>query len=290
MELNLKTCKQAWLSKDARFDGKFFIGVKTTRIYCRPVCPVKQPNFKNITFFKTAAQAGSNGYRPCLRCRPETSPGTPVWSGTSTTVSRALRLIANGDLDQSDLPTFAQRLGVSQRHLDRLFTKHLGASPLAVAQTRRLHTAKQLLDQTNMPMLQVAMSAGYNSLRRFNDHIKQTYGTTPSKLRKTKSTSRQIRDSYIFKLPYRPPFNWDYILNFLSVRATPGVEKVVNGQYIRSIGTKTDPGIIQVSCDKINHCLICKIQTSKPADLFNIIEKVKRIFDLGADPEIVLKD
>ncbi len=290
MELNKQTYKQAWLSKDARFDGKFFIGVKSTKIYCRPVCPVKLPSFKNVTFFKTAAQAGANGFRPCLRCRPETSPGTPVWSGTSTTVSRALRLIANGDLDETDLPTFATRLGITERHLCRLFGQHLGASPNAVAQTRRLHTAKRLIDETNLPMTQVALSSGYSSLRRFNDHIKQTYGTTPTRLRKNKSANDQPESNgwYVFKLPYRPPYNWEYLLKFLKVRATPGVEKVEDGKYIRSIGTRKYPGIIQVSCDQANHQLICQIQTSKPEELFLVIEKIKRIFDLGADPQIIL--
>ncbi len=290
MELNQATCKQAWLSKDARFDGKFFIGVKTTGIYCRPVCPVKLPSFKNVTFFKTAAQAGANGYRPCLRCRPETSPGTPVWSGTSSTVSRALRLIADGDLDEKDLAAFAGRLGISERHLNRLFNQHLGASPIAVVQTHRLHSAKRLIDETTLPMTQVAMSSGYSSLRRFNDHIKQTYGLTPSQLRKVKSTKRQAlhRDSYVFKLPYRPPYNWQYLLDFLSKRATPGVENVVDDNYTRSIGTPTAPGSIRVSCDPDKYQLICEIQLSTPADLFIVIEKVKRIFDLGADPQIIL--
>jgi len=290
MELNLQTCKQAWLSKDARFDGKFFIGVKSTGVYCRPVCPVKLPSFKNVTFFKTAAQAGTNGFRPCLRCRPETSPGTPVWSGTSTTVSRALRLIANGDLDESSLPSFAARLGVTERHLNRLFNKHLGASPIAIVQTRRLHAAKRLLDETTLPMTHVAMSSGYRSLRRFNDHIKQTYGTTPSKLRKTKSGKNKSthKDGYVFKLPYRPPYDWHYLLKFLSVRATPGVEKVVDDHYIRSIGTKKHPGTISVSCDQTKHHLICQIQTSQPENLFIITEKIKHIFDLGADPLLVL--
>ena len=290
MELSQQTCKQAWLSKDARFDGKFFIGVKSTGIYCRPVCPVKLPSFKNVTFFKSAAQAGANGYRPCLRCRPETSPGTPVWSGTSATVSRALRLIAKGDLDDSDLPAFSARLGITERHLNRLFNKHLGASPIAVVQTRRLHTAKRLIDETGLPMTQVAMSSGYKSLRRFNDHIKQTYGTTPSKLRKSKPLKNKTisNDCYVFKLPYRPPYDWNSILNFLSVRATPGVEQVVDGKYTRSIGTNQHPGIIQVSCDPNNHQLICQIQTSKPEELFIVTEKIKRIFDLGADPQIIL--
>ena len=290
MELNLNTCKQAWLAKDARFDGKFFIGVKTTGIYCRPICPVKPPKFKNVTFFKTAAQAGVNGYRPCLRCRPETSPGTPVWSGTSATVSRALRLISTGELNTSKLVDFADRLGITSRHLNRLFITHLGASPNAVAQNQRLHAAKRLLDETDLPMIEVALGAGYNSLRRFNDHIKQTYNLTPTQLRKSKS--RHIHcvgsDHYVFKLPYRPPYNWQHMLKFLSVRATPGVEQVVNNSYIRTIGTPEKPGLIKISGDEQNNQLVCHIHSSQTAQLLATVEKIKSIFDLGADPQTIL--
>ena len=144
--------EQARLSRDARFDGRFFIGVKTTGIYCRPVCPANSPKSENISFYATAAAAGEAGYRPCLRCRPECAPGTPAWEGTSTTVQRGLRLIADGALDDGDIEKLSERLGVTSRHLRRLFTKHLGASPSAVAHTQRLHFAKRLIDQTTLPM------------------------------------------------------------------------------------------------------------------------------------------
>ena len=290
MELNLNTCKQAWLSKDARFDGKFFIGVKTTGVYCRPVCPVKSPKFKNVIFFKTAAQAGNSGYRPCLRCRPETSPGTPVCSGTCAIVSRALRLIAGGQLNNNRLADFADRLGITTRHLNRLFITHLGASPNAVAQNQRLHAAKRLLDETDLSMIDVALCSGYNSLRRFNAHIKQTYGITPTQLRRSKfhKTAPDRSGHYVFKLPYRPPYNWQHMLDFLSTRATPGVEQVLDNKYIRTIGTQEKPGLIKVSCDQEKNQLICKIHTSQTESLLAIIEKIKCIFDLGADPQIIL--
>ena len=291
MQLNLNTCKQAWRSKDARFDGKFFIGVKTTGIYCRPICPVKQPKFENVTFFKTAAQADINGYRPCLRCRPETSPGTPVWSGTCAIVSRALRLIANGELNSNSLSDFAMRFGITPRHLNRLFITHLGASPNAVARNQRLLAAKRLLDETDLSITEVALGSGYNSLRRFNDHIKQTYGLTPTQLRKSKAHSLKLgcSDEYLFKLPYRPPYNWSHMLNFLLTRATPGVEQVLNDEYIRTIGTHDKPGLIKVSCDLEKNELLCKIHCPQTENLLATIEKIKSVFDLTADPDTILK-
>ena len=289
MALNLNTCKQAWLSKDARFDGKFFIGVKTTGIYCRPICPVKPPKLKNVVFLKTAAQASTQGFRPCLRCRPETSPGTPVWSGTCAIVSRALRLIYTGGLNNTSALEFSDRLGISTRHLNRLFMTHLGASPNAVAQNQRLHFAKRLLDETTLPMIEVALAAGYGSLRRFNDHIKQTYGITPSQLRKSKTAimSADSAHKYVFKLPYRPPYNWQHLLNFLSTRATPGVEQVVDNEYTRTIGTADNPGLLKVSGDFENNQLICEIHSTQTQDLLATIESVKSTFDLGADPESI---
>lgn len=290
MELDFNTCRQAWRSKDARFDGKFFIGVKSTGIYCRPVCPVKPPKFKNVTFLKTAAQAHISGYRPCLRCRPETSPGTPVWSGTCAVVSRALRLIAEGGLNNHKLSDFANRLGITSRHLNRLFITHLGAPPNAVAQTQRLHAAKRLLDNTDLSMIDVAIGSGYNSLRTFNAHIKQTYGVTPTQLRKSKSTNKAPGRSghYEFKLPYRPPYNWQHMLDFLSTRATPNVEQVMDNEYTRTIGTQEKPGLIKIRCDPQKNQLICKIHTTETENLLAIIEKIKCIFDLGADPQSII--
>ena len=171
--------ERARLSRDPRFDGQFFVGVRTTGIYCRPICPAVAPKSENVTFYPSAAAASEAGLRPCLRCRPECAPGTPAWNGTSTTVLRGLRLISNGALDDGSIEQLADRLGVTSRHLRRLFTRHLGASPLAVAHTQRLHFAKRLIDQTNLPMTHIASAAGYGSLRRFNYSLRQTYGRTP---------------------------------------------------------------------------------------------------------------
>src|SRR5262245_58821319 len=163
MVLDRRVCDRARRSRDARFDGRFFIGVTSTHIYCRPICPVRAPKDQNIVYFPTAAAAQAGGFRPCLRCRPEASPGTPAWIGTSAIVSRGLRLIGDGVLDDEDVPRLADRLGVTDRHLRRLFLYHLGATPLEVALTRRVHFAKKLLDETALPISQVAFAAGFGS-------------------------------------------------------------------------------------------------------------------------------
>src|SRR5215475_11408853 len=173
MTLDLQVCSRARQSRDPRFDGKFFTGVLTTKIYCRSICPVSTVKEKNVRYFPTAAAAAEAGFRPCLRCRPECSPGTPAWLGTSNTVSRALRLIGESGLEDRGMEGLAERLGVGTRHLRRLFIQHLGAPPSAVARTRRLHFAKKLIDETGLPMSEVALASGFGSVRRFNAGIRE---------------------------------------------------------------------------------------------------------------------
>src|ERR1700752_5151985 len=175
MDLDHDACYRAVSQRDARFDGRIFIGVKTTGVYCRPICPARTPLAKNVTFFPTAAAAQEAGFRPCLRCRPETAPDLGAWRGTSNTVSRALTLIELGALDEADVEALAVRLGVGERQLRRLFRQHLGASPVAVAQTRRVLLAKQLIHETHLPMTEVAFAAGFGSIRRFNETFRQVF-------------------------------------------------------------------------------------------------------------------
>jgi AraC family transcriptional regulator of adaptative response/methylated-DNA-[protein]-cysteine methyltransferase len=177
-------CDRARLARDRSFDGLFFTGVRTTGIYCRPVCPVKPARSGNVEFFPSAAAAERAGYRPCLRCRPETAPGSPAWRGSRSTVSRALKLIDRGFLDSRSVEALAAALGVGARHLARLFDKHLGASPRAVARTRRIHTAKRLLDTTDLPITEIAFAAGFSSVRRFNAVFAETYRRAPSEVRR----------------------------------------------------------------------------------------------------------
>src|SRR5579863_4864364 len=179
-----RALERARRSRDPRFDGKFFIAVTSTGIYCRPICPSSPAKSGNVRYYASAAAAVEAGFRPCLRCRPEAAPGTPAWMGTSAVVRRALRLIDGGALDGCSVGTLAARVGVGARHLSRLFTDHVGASPIAVAQTRRLHFAKRLLDETDLPVTQIALAAGFGSIRRFNAAFYASYARSPRELRK----------------------------------------------------------------------------------------------------------
>jgi AraC family transcriptional regulator of adaptative response / DNA-3-methyladenine glycosylase II len=182
--LDFETCRKAFHKRDAAYDGMFFIAVKTTRIYCRPVCKVRQPLVKNITFMPSAAACEDEGYRPCLRCRPETAPFSPAWNGTKTTVSRALKLIEDGALEENSMEVFAEKLGIGARHLTRLFQTHLGTTPSRVAKTVRVQKAKRLLDETDLPVTDIAFQSGFKSLRRFNTVFKETYRRAPSDIRR----------------------------------------------------------------------------------------------------------
>lgn len=184
--LDPSECERARVRRDCRYDGRFFSGVRTTGIYCRPVCPVRPAQGRHVTFYPTAAAAEAAGFRPCLRCRPETAPFSPAWQGSRATVHRAMRLICDGALDRATLDALAARLGIGARHLDRLFARHIGASPLQVAQTCCVQRAKRLLDQTSLPMTEIATRAGFASLRRFNTVFAKVYGRSPSTLRPKK--------------------------------------------------------------------------------------------------------
>jgi AraC family transcriptional regulator of adaptative response / DNA-3-methyladenine glycosylase II len=284
MDLNLEICSRARLSRDARFDGKFFIGVRGSRVYCRSICPAPTAKEKNVRYFATAAAAAEAGYRPCLRCRPECSPGTPAWAGTSNTVSRALRLIAESGLEDGGVGGLAKRLGIGARHLRRLFLKHLGATPSAVASTRRLHFAKKLVDSTTLPMGQVALASGFGCVRRFNAAIRNTYHRTPTQIRRlARPAAAQSENQYFFQLRFRPPYHWQGMLAFLAKRAIPGVEVVELGTYRRSISLNGHHGYFEVSPDKEHHALAVRIQFGDPCALFFIIERIRAMFDLNAD-------
>ncbi|MFT4798791.1 MAG: AraC family transcriptional regulator of adaptative response / DNA-3-methyladenine glycosylase II [Candidatus Azotimanducaceae bacterium] len=275
--------EQARQARDIRFDGRFFVGVTTTGIYCRPICPVKLPLARNVTFYQTAAGAAEAGFRPCLRCRPESSPGTPAWMGTSATVKRALRLISEGALDESSIDDLSDRLGVTSRHLARLFAKHLGASPISVAQTRRLHFAKKLLDETALKMTDIALSSGYSSVRRFNDHIKQVYDRTPSELRRRAVSPTEL-GAFSLKLGCRQPFDFKSVLSFLAVRAIPGVESVVDSTYSRTIELDGYVARLSVREHPAEAALLVSVEAEDPRHLFQIINRVKNLFDVDADP------
>lgn len=270
--------ERARQSRDPRFDGRFFVAVKTTGIYCRPICPAVTPKRRNVEFYDTAAAAAEAGFRPCLRCRPEAAPGSPAWNGTSTTVRRGLRLIAGGALDEAGVPALAARLGVTDRHLRRLFQKHLGASPQAVAQTQRLHFAKRLIDDTTLPMADVALAAGFGSTRRFNDAVKRTWQRSPRELRKLHGGG----DSETLKLllPYRKPYDWQKLAAFFGARAIAGVESVEAGVYRRVVPGESGPGVVEVS--DTGSALEARVRGVAPASLFALAQVLRDVFDTDA--------
>jgi AraC family transcriptional regulator of adaptative response / DNA-3-methyladenine glycosylase II len=282
--LDPAVCLKARLARDARFDGQFFIGVLTTGIYCRPVCPANSPHEKNVRYFPTAAAAAAAGLRPCLRCRPETAPGSPAWNGTSAIVTRALRLINEGALDEQSVDDFAARLGIGSRHLRRLFDEFVGASPVEVAQTRRLHFAKRLIDETEMPLGEVAFAAGYESLRRFHATFQKVYNRPPRELRRDREENPG-QGEYRFKLQYRPPYAWNAIATFLASRAIAGVERVDQNQYQRYIRLGEHCGSITVRPLPKANTLELRVAFPDGRRLLEIIERVRRLFDLNAEPQ-----
>jgi AraC family transcriptional regulator of adaptative response / DNA-3-methyladenine glycosylase II len=284
MNLDWRECSRARLARDARFDGKFFIGVLTTRIYCRPVCRGRTSQEKNVRYFRSAAAAAEAGFRPCLRCRPECSPGTPAWAGTQNTVSRALRLIGETGLEDGGVEALAEHLGIGSRHLRRLFLRHLGATPTAVAQTRRLHFAKKLIDETTLHMTQIAFAAGFGSVRRFNAAIHNVYHRTPTQIRRlAQKMFRQPENQYLFRLNFRPPYDWKRMLEFLANRGNPGVEAVEGACFRRLILVNGNRGYFEVSLDASRNALSVRVQIGDPRSLFSIIERIRAMFDLDAD-------
>jgi AraC family transcriptional regulator of adaptative response / DNA-3-methyladenine glycosylase II len=286
--LDQDLCYRALTGRDARFDGRFFVCVKTTGIYCRPVCPARTPKRANCVFVPSSAAAETLGYRSCLRCRPESAPGTPAWAGTEASVARALRLIDEGALDEGSVELLAAWLGIGARQLHRLFVRHLGASPQAVAGNRRLLVAKQLITETELPFSEVAAASGFQSLRRFNDAVRTLYGRSPSELRRGSKASEAPASAAIsLHLGYRPPFDWHRVLAYLAGRAIPGVEKVEGDTYRRTYRLGDRTGTIEVSHQPDRHGLSVRIDGVGPLPVRQIVARVRRLFDLDADPSAI---
>jgi AraC family transcriptional regulator of adaptative response / DNA-3-methyladenine glycosylase II len=283
MELDAVQCYRVLGTRDRRFDGRFFIGVRTTGIYCRPICPAPIPKAKNVLFFPCAAAAEDAGFRPCLRCRPETAPGTPAWNGTSAVVARALRLIESGALDEGDAAALAARLGIGERQLRRLFVQHLGAAPAEVARARRVHFARRLLDETDLAVTKVALAAGFGSIRQFNDAMRATFHASPTELRRRRRREPTAGELTV-RLSYRPPLPWATVLAFLAGRATPGVEAVDGDVYRRTVRIGDDAGAIEVRPEPERAQVVLRVHATDHTRLIDVVERVRRVFDLGADP------
>ena len=278
-------CYRALSTRDVRFDGRLFVGITSTGIYCRPICPARTAKRENCRFFPSAAAAQGAGFRPCLRCRPEISPDAAAWRGTSNSVSRALALIAEGGLDgdEAGVAALAERLGLGERQLRRLFEKHLGVPPIAVAQTRRVLFAKQLIQETQLSMASIAEASGFGSVRRFNDAFLKLYRRSPRDLRVKKSGEPS---AVTLRLGYRPPYDWNAILAFLGARAIEGVEVVENGRYRRTIAIDGARGTVEVAQGE-RHCLIATIRIGQVRGLLSVVARLRRLFDLDADVEAI---
>ncbi|PRX49000.1 DNA-3-methyladenine glycosylase II [Prauserella shujinwangii] len=288
-------CYRAVMSRDSRFDGQFITAVRTTGIYCRPSCPALTPKAENVEFFPTSAAAQAGGYRACRRCLPDAVPGSPEWNVRADLAARAMRLIADGTVEREGVPGLARRLGYSERQLGRVLTGELGAGPLALARAHRAHSARLLIELSDLPLTDVAFAAGFASVRQFNDTIREVFATTPSQLRAAAGTKRgraapadddtSAGTRLSLRLPYREPFDAQGTLAFLALRAVPGVEEVTGDAYRRTLrlphgsgSTTLTPSSGHVRCD---------LRLTDIRDLGSAVARLRRLLDLDADPEAV---
>jgi AraC family transcriptional regulator of adaptative response / DNA-3-methyladenine glycosylase II len=287
--LDARGIERARLTRDPRADGTFFIAVTSTGIYCRPICRVRSPRRENIRYYPTAAAAAAAGFRPCLRCRPERSPGMPLGSGLPAVVRRALRLIDDRLLDGASAKVLASRLGARSKDVDRLFIQHVGASPLAVAGTRRLHFAKRLLDETNLPMTEVALAAGFRSVRCLTAAFQNTYRRTPAEIRKRRRPKPESDGEMVLALAFRPPYDWAHMHGFLAVRAISGVERVDHRGYARTIESASGVAIVSVRPLEGEHALELRVRGAAPAALSRLYFGAQRAFDVAGDPAYIAR-
>lgn len=281
-DVDFEVMYQAMDSRDRRFDGRFFVAVKTTGIYCRPVCPAPTPRRHNTSFYRYAAVAELAGFRPCRRCRPEASPDTAEWDTRADIVGRGLRLIAQGVVDVNGVSGLARRLGVSERHLQRLFKAEIGATPGVMARSRRVRLARQLLTETMLPITHIAFAAGFSSVRAFNDAIRQVYGVTPSLLRRG---VRAPGGSIEVNLQYRPPLAAPELLGFLKATAAPGVEQVTKESYRRAMSFGRSEAMIELTPS--SDAVTLRVVTDEVGSLVPVIQRCRRLMDLDADPNVI---
>jgi AraC family transcriptional regulator, regulatory protein of adaptative response / DNA-3-methyladenine glycosylase II len=289
MHTDIERCVRAVQSKDARFDGWFFTAVLTTRIYCRPSCPVVPPKVENMTFYPSAAACQQAGFRACKRCRPDTSPGSPEWNARADAVARAMRLIRDGVVDREGVPGLAARLGYSTRQIERQLLAELGAGPLALARAQRAQTARLLIETTGIPMAEVAFAAGFSSIRTFNDTVREVFALAPGELRtraaRSRSTPPQTPGVIALRLPYRAPLNPSNLFGHLAATGVPGVEEWRDGAYRRTLSLPYGHGIVALTPHP-DH-IACRLSLTDPRDLTIAISRCRWMLDLDADPVAV---
>jgi AraC family transcriptional regulator, regulatory protein of adaptative response / DNA-3-methyladenine glycosylase II len=277
--LSATICQQARLARDARFDGLFFTAVKSTGIFCRSICPAKAPAEHQVRYFFSAAAASAAGYRPCLRCRPDSAPGSAAWQGTQTTLKRAMKLIDEGALQQQTQAELAQRLGISERYLRKLFQHQLGLAPKQYALTQQVLFAKKLLHETAMPVTDIAFQAGFNSVRRFNDAFKQQLQLTPANIRRQKAASGNMIE---LQLSFRPPLAWQQMLSFWHSRTLDGIDWVEGSRYGRTFSFLQQPGWFDVF-PASDSSLTLQLHWPGKHGLFALLQQLRRLLDLDAN-------
>ncbi len=287
--LDPEVCRRARLARDPRFDGEFFLGVRSTGIFCRPICPARLPAERNVSYFRHAAQAAEAGFRPCLRCRPESAPGSPAWLGSATTVGRALQLINAGALNHDSVASLASRLGVGERYLRKLFLRELGVPPQTVARHQRLQFARKLLAETGLPITEVAFAAGFRSVRRFNSAVQESHRTTPSELRRRRRSLDEVEGEISLQLHFRPPYDWPGVLNFFGRHAITGVETVDDHSYRRNIRCANGDGSFTVRQQPGRNALLLSLRLPDPEQLMPTVACVRRMFDLDANPAVITR-
>ena len=289
MHTDTERCVRAVQSKDARFDGWFFTAVLTTRIYCRPSCPVVPPKVENMTFYPSAAACQQAGFRACKRCRPDTSPGSPEWNARADAVARAMRLIRDGVVDREGVPGLAARLGYSTRQIERQLLAELGAGPLALARAQRAQTARVLIETTGLPLAEVAFAAGFSSIRTFNDTVREVFALAPGELRtraaRSRSTPPQTPGVIALRLPYRAPLNPSNLFGHPAATGVPGVEEWRDGAYRRTLSLPYGHGIVALT-PRPDH-IACRLALTDPRDLTIAISRCRWMLDLDADPVAV---
>ncbi|MFI5930012.1 DNA-3-methyladenine glycosylase 2 family protein [Micromonospora sp. NPDC051543] len=287
MEMDFERCYRAVDSRDQRFDGWFYTGVTSTGIYCRPSCPAVTPKRQNVRFFPSAAAAQGAGLRACRRCRPDAAPGSPQWDVRADVVGRAMRLIADGVVDRDGVPGLAARLGYTERHLHRMLRAEMGAGPLALARAQRAQTARILIETTGLGMAEIAFAAGFGSVRQFNDTVREVYASAPSELRTARGRHLAAigAGTITLRLAYRPPLHANALLDFLALRALPGVEEVRDGTYHRGLRLPHGPG--QVALTPANGHVAATLRLTDLRDLAPAVARCRRLLDLDADPEAV---